>query len=206
MAINGRQKGANFELDVAWFVSMWWWGTPRVLRRTPMSGGWSKTSASGDLISELDPFPFSVECKFSVGWHMGELFNPGWGMLGDYWKQCIGDATHQRKIPMLCFKTNGSPIYVMMERQLFSCIEDKHTRVQTRDHRDVGVVVMRLKEDLFKSYGLGTIYQAAMASDDVYTWDVFQKMRTRAQEKFPPKPGDLKDMEKFKAQFSPTCM
>lgn len=193
----GRAKGAGFELDVAWWFSYYWWGTPRAIRRTPMSGGWSKTSAGGDLISELDPFPFSVECKFSQGWHFGELFNKGWGELGSYWQQCKHDAT-RNKIPFLVFKGNGTAIYCMFPRDRFDGFFSlQHQRVQTVDADGVEVVVVPFRTDFLKQ-DLRKIFTRAMSYwSETETWERFELMRKRASEEFPPKPADLPEMAKI---------
>jgi hypothetical protein len=192
----GRAKGAGFELDVAWYFSHYWWGTPRAIRRTPMSGGWSKTSAGGDLISEVDPFPFSVECKFSVAWHFGELFNKGWGELGSYWEQCKGDAT-RGKIPLLVFKGNGTAIYCMFPTNRFEgMFEARHGRAHSVDKDDLGVTIVPFRTD-FLTQPLNIMFETAIAHwAETENWERFQLMRARAMKEFPPKDADAAFMAK----------
>lgn len=198
MSINSRDKGCNFERDVSWFVSLWWWGTPRAISRTPMSGGWHKTIAAGDLISEVDPMPLSIECKCAQDWHYGELFNKGWSTLGGYWEQCVGDASHQQKHPMLVFKSNGTPVYVMMEKSSLPFLTPQHNRIFTTDPRGVEVVILKMKEDLFH-LPLQQVYESLMSKElDIYPYEMFLKLRAKTREKLPPKAGDLPEIAKVK--------
>lgn len=112
----GRNKGSSFELDTASKFSMWWYNCKKVIRRTPMSGGWSRTMASGDLICELDSsFLFSIECKHSKSWSFNDLFTADMGTLGKYWDQCRGESP-DNKIPILVFRGNYGKTYVMLPK------------------------------------------------------------------------------------------
>ena len=112
----GRSKGASFELDTSKKLSMWWYGVKKAIRRTPLSGGWSKTIASGDLICEFeDSWPFSVECKHNKSWSFNELFSENLGMIGKFWSQCVKESP-KNKIPILIFRGNYGKTYVMIKK------------------------------------------------------------------------------------------
>ena len=112
----GRNKGASFELDVSKKLSVWWYGVKKAIRRTPMSGGWSKTMAAGDLICEFeDSWPFSIECKHNKSWSFNELFLDGLGMIGKFWSQCVNESP-KNKIPVLVFRGNYGKTYVLIKK------------------------------------------------------------------------------------------
>lgn len=140
-AANGRRskgKGARGELQVIKVVQPWWsrLEPEAVFVRTPGSGGWRHApafKARGDLL--VDPqttkfFPFSIECKWQEGWGTGLLFgvytgkrqgddsSPIWG----WWAQCCEAARVDGLRPMLWFRKNGSPWYVMIEESVFDCL------------------------------------------------------------------------------------
>lgn len=104
MPIDSRAKGCEYELEIAEHYSLWWFKVKRAIRRTPLSGGWSRTIATGDLISELDPWPFSVECKNNTSWEFkNDLFHPTLGVIGEFWRQCTTAAEKESKMPVLNF-------------------------------------------------------------------------------------------------------
>jgi hypothetical protein len=111
--INSREKGCEFEREVAASLSTWWYGVPKALRRTPMSGGMFKTMSS-DIVSELEGWPIGVECKHSTAWSWQDLFNPNWGTLGNFWSQCVKECVLE-KSPMLVFRGNFGKTYVMYD-------------------------------------------------------------------------------------------
>ncbi len=121
----GRDKGSTFELDVADKLSIWWYRAKKVLRRTPMSGGWSKTAAAGDLISEFpNSWPFGIECKHNKSWSWNDLFNPSLGEIGSFWNQCVTEC-ESGKIPVLVFRGNYGKTYVMVRTTDFNISESK---------------------------------------------------------------------------------
>jgi hypothetical protein len=119
MPLNSRAKGATFELDVSKELSIWW-GTK--LRRTPLSGGWSKDNVTGDIAASEPYFPFSVECKSTESWEFFQLLkSPDKAELAEHWKQCVNDSQGRSftspgllkkpLIPLLTFKRNFHPMY-----------------------------------------------------------------------------------------------
>jgi len=112
-----KNKGNRFENHVAQILDDWFYpaekkflGAERIIRRTPMSGGWCKT---GDI--QVNPmyrkkvcsFPFHVETKKVQGWTLEAILANGWGdPLKSWWEQCLGDA-EEGVIPMLVFARNG---------------------------------------------------------------------------------------------------
>jgi len=128
----GRQKGNRFELTLARILSIWWkqpdannlpakelW-----FRRVPMSGGFDKRKAGGDIwsvVDEAQTFPFSLEAKNREEWSWDGLFkrNEKWPVLS-YWEQCCGDATRMKKVPLLVFTKNRHPVYFAVNQWVAS--------------------------------------------------------------------------------------
>lgn len=130
MPINSRQKGADFELEIADVLSQWW---GEKVRRTPMSGGWSAEATSGD-ITPVGPmrekFPWSVECKKTEDWSFTDLLKLSEAMNGVYlhehWLQCVRDCSkynhnnpNTQRNPVLIFSANRQPKWVMLEYEYF---------------------------------------------------------------------------------------
>jgi hypothetical protein len=112
---NSRAKGARGERAFARKFEEWW-GTD--FTRTPSSGGFATAkfrddwNAAGDLVTPDPAFPFCVECKWVEGWTLEQLFNPGC-IIYSWWEQTKKE-TPDGKIPLLVFKKNSSPMYVMI--------------------------------------------------------------------------------------------
>lgn len=112
--VNGRNKGASFERKIAKQIGEWF---ECEAHRTPQSGGlrWAEDNrVSGDIVVSLNvPFPFNIECKKHEGWDFEQLIK-GTGEVTDWWLQCITDAREIKKVPLLTFSKNYSPIYYMI--------------------------------------------------------------------------------------------
>ncbi len=116
-----RNKGAGFERSVAGQLTKWV-GTK--FSRTPSSGGWNKT---GDITpkdpKEMIRFPFNIECKNNESWNMPMLFDFNGvalsGCFGNWWRQCSGDASKSKRIPVLIFTRNFDEIYCMIQADIF---------------------------------------------------------------------------------------
>lgn len=123
--INSRAKGANFERDIAKFLSDWW-GVD--FRRTPASGGlhWANDNrVSGDIVPPPNSdFPFSVECKKHEGWNFEQVIK-GTGDVTSWWKQCTTDADEFSKVPLLIFSKNRSPVFFMVRVEDFKKLNIK---------------------------------------------------------------------------------
>jgi hypothetical protein len=188
----GRDKGAGFELDVADKMSLWWFGVKRAIRRTPMSGGWSKTKAAADLISELDPFPFSVECKHNKSWTFLDLFNPTLGELGSFWTQCKKQRP-PNTIALLVFRGNFGKTYVMFrdaEFPLLDLLEGpellKRRLVRTHDQDGEEITITHFEDCLLKYNPEALIVTGTVTT--LRNVEIWRQHRIEAAAKFPPKP------------------
>ena len=120
--IRGRDKGREFELSIAKVFARWS-GTP--FKRTPLSGGWDPNVVSGDVfcVAEYEPkdtdrirFPFSIEAKDDESWDFVQLFKGTEKCpLKTFWRQATRDAKMTKKIPMLVFSKNWTPVFVMLQ-------------------------------------------------------------------------------------------
>lgn len=113
---NSRTKGNRGELDVAKAFSDW---CGELVRRTPMSGGWSNArfGVTADLVCTKNAFPFHVEVKHREGWTLDDLVT---GVRRDHdksivqwWMQCT-DSCPNGKMPVLVFRRNRQPWLVMV--------------------------------------------------------------------------------------------
>jgi len=113
---NSRTKGNNYELRIAKRFAAW---SGEVVRRTPMSGGWSsaKFGVTGDLVCDNPAFDLHVECKKREGWHLDDLLT---GIRPDdsrsieaWWKQTV-ESCPEGKMAVLVFARNQGPDLVMM--------------------------------------------------------------------------------------------
>lgn len=116
------QKGNGAEREVAKRIGAWWhrFEMHAEFIRTPMSGGWSTASlrsafrAAGDLMTDSKHFPFAVEVKRREAWD-AERFRAGksspvWG----WWRQTLTQAEELSAVPMLWFRQNRKPWWVMV--------------------------------------------------------------------------------------------
>ena len=128
--MRGDIKGRKGEREVCQMLTNWW--APHypnaVFVRTPGSGGWgggsrfhkavkSDLRASGDVMTTLVEFPFSVEVKRNESWSPDRLLagrpSPAW----TWWIQAQRQALNDGLIPTLWFRKNRTPWFVMVERQ-----------------------------------------------------------------------------------------
>jgi len=131
-----KDKGARFERVVASDLSLWFYGIPGFLRRTPMSGGWSKIHAPGDVCATVSgtvetesglmvlsigdsrpvAFPFYVECRNREGWSYTDLFTESEkACLVLWWKEVIEKSREVSLIPLLIFTKNYNPSFIMFQ-------------------------------------------------------------------------------------------
>lgn len=121
--INGRKKGNNAELEICRKISEWWFdksfkgrrAEELPFRRTPLSGGWDKKRAAGDIIKPPD-CPFCFEIKNREEWSWDYLFKNGsnkWHVM-EYYMQAVKAAEVNNEIPVLFSKKNFHPWYVGM--------------------------------------------------------------------------------------------
>lgn len=128
---NSRTKGSRAELDVAEMFSRW---GGEVVRRTPLSGGWSsaKFGVTADLVCANPAFPFHVEVKHREGWVLDDLVtgvrNQHDKSVHQWWAQCLKSCPKRTsaadhgpiiflKTPLLVFRRNHLPWMVMMQAE-----------------------------------------------------------------------------------------
>ena len=92
---NGRQIGASFERKIA---SMLFDELNIKFRRDLEQ---YRQSLHGDLICDLEGFPFTIECKRR---------SKGTTFAREWWEQSVARAQHCKKIPVLIYQLNRSPI------------------------------------------------------------------------------------------------
>lgn len=119
MPVNSRVKGAAFELVVAKAFAAW---TTDSVRRTPMSGGWSKDKAhgvAGDLIFSRVK-TLHVECKKAKTFRLEDLFVARDQVrLPSWWAQTRRECPAGRE-PLLVFCRNNFPPLVMYRRDVLA--------------------------------------------------------------------------------------
>lgn len=120
--VNSRAKGSAYERKIAKVFDDYHGGT---WRRTPMSGGWSKSSdygVAGDLVCTAET-PLHVELKNREGWDLTDLLlgirTKGTTSILEWWKQTAREAKNNKKqIPLLIFRRNHlSDSLVMFKRE-----------------------------------------------------------------------------------------
>ena len=144
MPVNGRSKGAGYELEIARIVSVWWSRKPELakaraeelpFRRAPLSGGWDTKAAASDLIV-TDPaslpvkWPWAIELKKQECWDWEGLFkaNAKWPVKA-YWDQCCVAAGKSKLHPLVVFTKNRSPNYFAMSPQAMDVLQIPHISV-----------------------------------------------------------------------------
>lgn len=107
MAVNGRNKGANWEREVAKMLFLELGiGFKRDLEQT-------RTADHSDLIPDDPAFPFALELKrYAKGPISG---------TNNWWKQVTTAANKTGKRPALIYKYDRQPIRVVVEMQGIRC-------------------------------------------------------------------------------------
>lgn len=120
--LNSRGKGKRGEREVSTLIAAWWSPVEPEAKfaSTPGSGGWGNAKLRGDfkvssdLTTTAKRFPFTVEVKREQNWSEAELNkgkrSPVWG----WWRQCIGASREERRVPMLWFRKNRRPWFVLL--------------------------------------------------------------------------------------------
>ena len=121
------RKGKSGEREVCKLLMLWW--TPHypgsVFVKTPGSGGWGGASrfhaqvksdirASGDVMTTLDAFPFSVEVKREQHWSPDRMLFGRPSPVWTWWIQAQTQACKDYLIPMLWFRRNREPWWVLL--------------------------------------------------------------------------------------------
>lgn len=156
---NSRTKGNRGELDVAKMFSLW---SGELVRRTPMSGGWSnaKFGVTADLVCSNKKFPFHVEVKHREGWTLDDLVTGARTehdkSIVQWWKQCT-ESCPNGKLPVLVFRRNRQPWLVMTWSELTSMRDGIVVTWITLDgvSRKLGIMLLSaFLEDIEVPHGL----------------------------------------------------
>lgn len=134
----GKQKGSQWERDVARFFTKWVTGkeTPLLFWRTPGSGSFVtnkvSTDASGDIISILPEgrfFTNVISCELKIGYDDVDLFkhfkNTKNNTLEAFWNQCLRDANQVNKYGMLIYKKKGYNAIIGIEDTLMNILKQR---------------------------------------------------------------------------------
>lgn len=122
---NGRAKGSKGENDVAKLLKDWWGEYESGdFKRTPGSGGWrhsmgirEKMRMAGDLMTDAESFPFTVEVKRVESWSEEVLAKGGASPVWKWWAQVCRDAGEEKGEPMLWFRKNRMPWQLMLRHR-----------------------------------------------------------------------------------------
>lgn len=130
-----KQKGNTYERAIAKiFTQIYYPEGDGEFRRVPLSGGWDKRTAPGDLVAlkyvdiasegmVIDSsFPFSVECKTWKGENVKHFFSGLYSnesILFDWIKQATDDCQPSKKLPIVVFKLLRTENIVLMESAVF---------------------------------------------------------------------------------------
>ena len=141
----GKNKGSSFERDICRKLTKFVTGSekPEIFWRSASSGAKATQDAKsgvkghmgGDIVSVQDSQgmwlteKFSIECKSYADFFFDHLFTPGKGQIWKWWDQCRRDADDANKRPMLIFKKNRSPIYVMLAQNSDLCYLVTHRNI-----------------------------------------------------------------------------
>jgi len=114
---NSRAKGNGYELKLAKLLSAW---DPSFnYRRTPLSGGWDKQHAPGDVMVP-DWFPWIFEAKNREGWHLEQLLkSPDKNPVMSWWQEESEKQGDKDNI-LLVFTKNFDSNYFMLPTEEWS--------------------------------------------------------------------------------------
>lgn len=153
--INSRDKGARGEGQVCTLLKKWWGSD---FARTPSSGGFKTKkfredwNAEGDIVTPDETFPFSVEVKWQEEWSLDQLLTAPKTKIWDWWEQAKRE-TASDKLPLLVFKKNRNPWFVMMtENGIATAAQTdfmKSSMIRVTD-RQGQTAYIRLFDDLLK--------------------------------------------------------
>jgi hypothetical protein len=122
VTFGSRQKGSRAELEIAAMFKRWWdpVNPSAVFKRVPLSGGWGdadargKFKAAGDVMTDCLRFGLCLEIKRREGWTLDTLRRGKRSPVWAWWRQCVRSAREVDRVPMLIFRKNRSPWYVML--------------------------------------------------------------------------------------------
>jgi hypothetical protein len=125
VTFGSRAKGSKAEIEVAKLLQVWW--APVEIgewARTPLSGGWSKPSvragfkSAGDIMTTCKTFPFCLEVKRREGWSWDRFVAGGKSPVWGWWEQAEKAAELQGSQPMMWFRKNHMPWWVMVPSEM----------------------------------------------------------------------------------------
>jgi len=147
--VNGKQKGASFELSIAKVFSEWY-GCENSFARSPGSGAWSNIHDSnkvpGDIVTP-EKFPFVIECKKQEVFELYGIFKEDARPLLDWWEQACRDATRTEKLPLLIIGRNRQPTLICMYERDFVYFLTKKPNILAFFQLKNQPLVMLLLED-----------------------------------------------------------
>lgn len=125
----GRAKGNTHERETAKAFSLWLYGKPHYLKRTPLSGGWASGKA-GDVILDheiermrgIENPPLYIECRSYKDVLQHDLLK--WSLNGvprvyTKWIHEV-EAKCDGRLPILVLKGKRTKAWVMVRRNWFS--------------------------------------------------------------------------------------
>lgn len=155
--INSRDKGARGEGQVCTLLKKWWGSD---FARTPSSGGFKTKkfredwNAEGDIVTPDETFPFSVEVKWQEEWSLDQLLTAPKNKIWSWWEQAKRE-TASDKLPLLVFKKNRNPWFVMMtENGIATAAQTdfmKSSMIRVTDRQGQAAYI-RLFDDLLKEH------------------------------------------------------
>lgn len=126
MASKQKTKGNSFERKIAKKFTEW---SGFAWRKTFGSGNMRFKTRSlneiGDLKSERE-VPFVIECKFHKDLSYSKIMKGDCGKLDNWILEMESDQKRSKKLGLLIFKTNLSPIFVLLS--------PRYNRAGKREH------------------------------------------------------------------------
>jgi hypothetical protein len=159
MGARSKRKGSKAERELARLFSHWWTGDPKWLkaeaktlpiRPTPGSGGWAEGKGlKGDLVAvakEVEDFGMlTIEIKCQESWSFDALLKTGDSKILKWWKQTLEEAAVNYGYPLLVFKKNLHPWYIMLNHTFADRLKLSR-KFSTLHLAQMGVVVMYLND------------------------------------------------------------
>lgn len=131
----GKQKGGNFEREIAKFLSCWMGGNKKDLWiwRSPGSGSVATVGlykdATGDLVAInenakplMNYFSIELKCGYPDASFDNIFKNNKNDDLKNFWDQCTRDAIKANKQPLLIFKKDRFPIIVGISEYFYDLL------------------------------------------------------------------------------------
>jgi hypothetical protein len=149
-----RRKGNSLEREVARLFEQTLGGA---WSRVPLSGGWANRAefqTCGDVITNVNEFPFVIECKAVEGWHLEQLLtSPDKCPIAKWWRQTRREAGEAGKKPLLVFTRNFQPLYCVARSadvNASALINEGRAFLASLDHEQI---VLALLDALLSTLG-----------------------------------------------------